>query len=147
MAKAALAQLKSVVARLRSRSGCPWDREQTHKSLIPYLREESAELAEALRGGRWEEVEDELGDILFHVMLHAKIAEEKGWFTLEDVARSQALKLRRRHPHVFARDRKFRTSAEVLRHWKEIKSEERALRDQDVAERGGRRRASRRRKA
>jgi tetrapyrrole methylase family protein/MazG family protein len=132
-----LEQLKSVVARLRAPDGCPWDRKQTHRSLIPFLREESKELADALERGRWHEMEDELGDILFHVILHAKIAEEKGWFTLEDVARSQALKLRRRHPHVFARDRKFDTAEEVLRHWKEIKSGERALRARDVAARGG----------
>jgi uncharacterized protein YabN with tetrapyrrole methylase and pyrophosphatase domain len=138
-----LDSLKAVVARLRSPSGCPWDREQTHRSLIPYLREESAELAAALKGGRWHEMEDELGDILFHVMLHAKIAQEKGWFTLEDVARSQALKLRRRHPHVFARDRKFDTAGEVLRHWKEIKASERALRDRDVARRSARARGKR----
>ena len=142
----ALDQLKSVVARLRSPKGCPWDREQTHASLIPFLREESAELAEALKGGRWHEMEDELGDILFHVMLHARIAEEMGLFDLDDVARSQALKLQRRHPHVFARDRKFKTAGEVLKHWKAIKAEERALRDRDVAARS-RRRAPRRRKA
>jgi tetrapyrrole methylase family protein/MazG family protein len=148
MAKA-LDSLKAVVSRLRSPSGCPWDREQTHKSLIPYLREESAELAAALKGGRWHEMEDELGDILFHVILHAKIAEEKGWFTLEDVARAQAVKLMRRHPHVFARDRKFGTAGEVLAHWKEIKSTERALRDRDVAKRSARARLKRapRRKA
>ena len=130
-----LDSLKVVVARLRSPRGCPWDREQTHRSLIPFLREESAELAAALQGGRWHEMEDELGDILFHVMLLARIAQEKGWFTLEDVARSQALKLKRRHPHVFARDRKFDTAEEVLRHWKTIKASERALRDRDVARR------------
>lgn len=147
MAKA-LGELKAVVARLRSPSGCPWDRKQTHLSLIPFVREESAELADALKRGRWHEIEDELGDILFHVMLLSRVAEEKGWFTLEDVARSQALKLQRRHPHVFARDRKFRTSGEVLRHWKAIKSEERALRDRDVAKRaGGSRRAPRGRRA
>ena len=138
-----LDSLKAVVARLRSPRGCPWDREQTHRSLIPFLREESAELAAALKGGRWHEMEDELGDILFHVILHARIAEEKGLFTLEDVARSQALKLRRRHPHVFARDRRFDTAAEVLRHWKEIKSSERALRDRDVAKRSARARRKR----
>jgi tetrapyrrole methylase family protein/MazG family protein len=142
MAKA-LDQLKSVVARLRSPKGCPWDREQTHKSLVPFLHEESNELADALKGGRWPEMEDELGDILFHVILHAKIAEEKGWFTFEDVARSQALKLRRRHPHVFARDRHFDSANEVLRHWKEIKAEERALRDRDVAARKRRKKATR----
>jgi uncharacterized protein YabN with tetrapyrrole methylase and pyrophosphatase domain len=142
MAKA-LGELKAVVARLRSPNGCPWDRKQTHRSLIPFVREESAELVAALKGGRWHEIEDELGDILFHVMLLARVAEEKGWFTLEDVARSQALKLRRRHPHVFARDRKFDTAAEVLRHWQEIKSGERALRARDVAARG---RAARKKK-
>jgi len=142
MAKA-LAELKSVVARLRAPKGCPWDRKQTHRSLIPFLREESEELAVALKRGRWEEMEDELGDILFHVMLHAKIAEENGRFTLEDVARSQALKLRRRHPHVFARDRKFKTAEEVLAHWKSIKATERALRDRDVARRSARKRARR----
>jgi uncharacterized protein YabN with tetrapyrrole methylase and pyrophosphatase domain len=145
MAKA-LDQLKSVVARLRSPQGCPWNREQTHASLIPFLREESAELAAALEGGRWHEMEDELGDILFHVMLHARIAEEMGLFTLEDVARSQALKLQRRHPHVFARDRMFKTAGEVLEHWKAIKAEERALRERDVARRRARR-APKRRKA
>lgn len=138
-----LEQLKSVVSRLRAKDGCPWDRQQTHKSLIPFLREESEELAVALKRGRWDEMEDELGDILFHVMLHAKIAEENGHFTLDDVARSQALKLRRRHPHVFARDRKFKSAAEVLAHWKSIKSEERALRGRDVAARSARRRARR----
>jgi MazG family protein len=142
MAKA-INQLKSVVARLRSPKGCPWDRKQTHESLIPYLREESAELAEALKGGRWHEMEDELGDILFHVILHAKIAEEKGWFTFDDVAKAQAVKLKRRHPHVFARDRKFKSANEVVEHWKEIKSTERALRDSDVAKR----KAKKRRKA
>jgi uncharacterized protein YabN with tetrapyrrole methylase and pyrophosphatase domain len=144
MAKA-LGELKAVVARLRSPSGCPWDRKQTHRSLIPFVREESAELAEALKRGRWYEIEDELGDILFHVMLLSRVAEEKGWFTLEDVARSQALKLRRRHPHVFARDRKFGTAEEVVAHWKEIKSTERAQRGRDVAKRAGR--ASRRKGA
>ena len=137
MAKA-LGELKAVVARLRSPSGCPWDRKQTHRSLIPFVREESAELAEALKRGSWHEIEDELGDILFHVMLLSRVAEEKGWFTLEDVARSQALKLKRRHPHVFARDRKFSSAEEVVAHWKEIKSTERALRGRDVTRRAGR---------
>ena len=142
----ALDQLKSVVARLRSPQGCPWDRAQTHATQLPILREESAELTKALKGGRWHEMEDELGDILFHVMLHARIAEEMGLFNLDDVARSQALKLQRRHPHVFARDRKFKTAGEVLKHGKAIKAEERTLRDRDVAARS-RRRAPKRRKA
>jgi len=133
----ALEQLRSVVARLRAPGGCPWDRKQTHQTLIPFLREESKELEVALRRGRWHEMEDELGDILFHVMLHAKIAEENGHFSLEDVARSQALKLRRRHPHVFG-DRRFKTAEEVLEHWSEVKSKERRLRERDVAMRAAR---------
>ncbi len=139
-----LGQLKSVVARLRSAGGCPWDRKQTHRSLVPFLLEESEELAAALKRGRWHEMEDELGDVLFQVMLHAKIAEERGRFTLEDVARSQALKLMRRHPHVFARDRKFKSAAEVGAHWKSIKSAERTLRDRDVARRTALKRKTRR---
>ena len=138
-----LAKLQSVVARLLSPKGCPWDREQTHKSLIPYLREESAELAEALAGGRWHEIEDELGDILFHVYFHAKIAEKAGRFDLDKVAESQAVKLMRRHPHVFGGKRRFKNGAEVLKNWKSIKTVERELRRQDVSRRNAARRKSR----
>ena len=130
-----LEQLRTVVKRLRSKNGCPWDRKQTHRSLIPYLQEESAELAVALKRGRWHEMEDELGDVLFQVLLHSLIAEESGRFNLDDVAKSQALKLQRRHPHVFARDREFKTAAEVLKNWKPIKADERARRARDVARR------------
>ncbi|MBI3288483.1 MAG: hypothetical protein HYZ74_03075 [Elusimicrobia bacterium] len=128
------------MARLLSPKGCPWDREQTHKSLIPYLREESAELEEALAGGRWHEIEDELGDILFHIFFHSKIAEKAGHFNLDDVAGSQALKLMRRHPHVFGGRRQFKDGDEVLKHWKKIKSGERRLRRRDVARRNAARR-------
>lgn len=130
-----LEQLRTVVARLRSKNGCPWDRQQTHRSLIPFLKEESEELAVALKRGHWHEMEDELGDVLFQVILHSRIAEENGFFNLDDVVRSQALKLQRRHPHVFARDRKFKTAAEVLKNWKPIKAEERAQRARDVTRR------------
>lgn len=130
-----LGKLKLVVARLLSPRGCPWDREQTHKSLIPYLCEESIELAEALAGGRWHEIEDELGDLLFHIYFHAQIAEKAGHFSLDEVAESQALKLMRRHPHVFGGTRRFKNGAEVLKHWKAIKSGERELRRRDVARR------------
>lgn len=138
-----LAKLQAVVARLLSAQGCPWDREQTHKSLIPYLREESAELAEALAGGRWHEIEDELGDILFHVYFHAKIAEKAGQFNLDKVAESQAVKLMRRHPHVFGGKRQFKNGAEVLKNWKSIKSVERELRRRDVARRNAARHKAR----
>ena len=118
--------------------GCPWDREQTHKSLIPFLREESAELIDALKGGRWHEIEDELGDILFHVLFHARLGKKR--FNFNTIAESQALKLMRRHPHVFGRTRSFRDSQEVLANWKSIKAGERAQRAKEVSARGRRRR-------
>ena len=136
-----LDSLIATVARLRSAKGCPWDRRQTHRSLIRYLREEAGELAVALRRGHWHEIEDELGDILLQVLLHAKIAEERGIFDIQDVARSQDLKLKRRHPHVFG-SKRFRTAAEVKRHWARIKEEERRLRIEDVEKRNGASRGS-----
>lgn len=131
--------LDRVVARLLGPGGCPWDREQTHKSLIPYLREEAKELEVALAGGRWHEIEDELGDILFHVLFHSRLGAKKGLFDLDSVAESQAKKLMRRHPHVFGRTRKFKDAREVLAHWKTIKAGERALRAAEVAARNERR--------
>ncbi|MEK7388817.1 MAG: MazG nucleotide pyrophosphohydrolase domain-containing protein [Elusimicrobiota bacterium] len=134
-----IGKLDAVVSKLLGPRGCPWDRRQTHKSLIPYLREEAVELAEALRGGRWHEIEDELGDLLFHILFHARIAARGGYVNLSSIAESQALKLMRRHPHVFGRTRRFKTAAEVLRHWAEIKREERAARARDVSVRMRRR--------
>ena len=128
--------LAAVVARLLGPKGCPWDREQTHKTLIPFLREESAELADALAGGRWHEIEDELGDILFHVLFLARLGKKR--FDLDTVAESQAKKLMRRHPHVFGRTRTFKNSKEVLANWKTIKAGERALRAKEVSARNKR---------
>jgi tetrapyrrole methylase family protein/MazG family protein len=124
------------VARLLGPKGCPWDREQTHKTLIPFLREESAELAEALEGGRWHEIEDELGDILFHVLFLARLGKKR--FDLDTVAESQAKKLMRRHPHVFGGTRTFKSSQEVLANWKSIKAGERAERAKEVSARNKR---------
>ena len=133
-----LDRLAGLIARLRSRRGCPWDRKQTHLSLIPYLREEAKELEKALRGGRWHEIEDELGDLLLQVLLHAQIASESGLFDIQDVAKSQYLKLKRRHPHVFG-SRSLRTAEEVLKNWDDIKSSERARRRLEVDRRERRR--------
>ncbi len=127
-------RLKALIARLRAPNGCPWDRRQTHRSLIPYLREEAKELERALERGRWHEIEDELGDVLLQVLLHAQIESEKGRFDIEDVARSQALKLKRRHPHVFG-GRRAKSTAEVKRNWLAIKEAERRLREADVRKR------------
>ncbi len=130
-----LRSLVRTVAYLRSSKGCPWDRRQNHRSLIPYLREETHELAAALKNGKPHEIEDELGDVLLQVLLHAQIAHEAGHFGIDDVAASLRLKLRRRHPHVFGR-RRFKTAGEVMRHWDEIKAKERLQRGRDVLRRG-----------
>ncbi len=129
-----LNRLVALVAFLRSPKGCPWDRRQTHRSLIRYLREEARELSHALERGEWHEIEDELGDVLLQVLLHAQIASEKGQFDIQDVARSQHLKLRRRHPHVFG-TRRLKSAAQVRRRWNKIKQDERRLRGRDVARR------------
>lgn len=119
----AVEALTSVIARLRGPGGCPWDRAQTHRSLIPYLLEEAYEAAEALEGGDPEKIKDELGDLLLQVMLHAQIETEAGRFDLADVAEGLREKLVRRHPHVFG-DAKADTPAEVKRRWEELKRKE-----------------------
>lgn len=80
---------------------CPWKAEQTHESLVPYLREEAGELAEAIEHGTPEQVCDELGDVLLQVFFHAVLAEQNGDFTIDDVAAGVTAKMRRRNPHVF----------------------------------------------
>lgn len=134
------ADLVALVERLRGKNGCPWDRAQTHVSLIKYLKEETAEVAQALRRGKWHEIEDELGDLLLQVLLHAEIAREKGYFDIEDVARAQALKLHRRHPHVFAGGKKYPDADAVLADWKTVKGRERRLRATDLKARAAKKR-------
>lgn len=98
----ALTELVAVVAQLRDPvGGCPWDLNQTHTSLIPYVLEEAHEVADAIRHGNDDHLCEELGDLLLQVVLHARISEEEGRFDLERVARGIAAKLVRRHPHVF----------------------------------------------
>ena len=114
----ALQELIDVVARLRDPvSGCPWDLAQTHASLVPYLLEEAHEVADAIRHGDDDHINEELGDLLLQVVLHARIASEEKRFNLDTVARGITDKLIRRHPHVFGGD---------LRSWEEIKAAEQA---------------------
>jgi XTP/dITP diphosphohydrolase len=134
---AALAELVAIVDRLRDPAGgCPWDLAQTHASLIPYALEEAHELADAIRQGDDRHLEEELGDLLLQVVLHARIAGERGAFDLAGVARAIGAKLVRRHPHVFdpAAERADDPEA-VRRSWEAIKAAERAasLEDQDPA--------------
>lgn len=84
------------------REGCPWDAEQTHESLLNHLLEEACEVVDAVEDGTDEDLQEELGDVLLQVVFHARIAEEEGRFSLDDVARSINDKLVRRHPHVFS---------------------------------------------
>jgi MazG family protein len=119
-----LGRLVDIMARLRAPGGCPWDREQTHASLRPYLVEEAYEVLEAIDGGDAAALRDELGDLLLQVIFHATIAAEAGRFGVADVARAIADKLVRRHPHVFG-DVQVRDADEVVRNWRRIKAEER----------------------
>ena len=130
---AALAELLAVVDRLRDpEHGCPWDLEQTHRSLIPYVLEEAHEVADAIRHGNDAHLAEELGDLLLQVVLHARIASESGRFDFAVVARGISAKLVRRHPHVFGAA-EARDSAAVRLHWEAIKLREQAERDQSQA--------------
>ncbi len=121
----AIRELVDVVRRLREPGGCPWDREQTHASLTPYVIEEAHEVVEAIGEDDPRRLAEELGDLLLQVLLHARIAEEAGSFDLQDVARRLSDKLVRRHPHVFG-DAVASTADEVTQRWERIKAEERA---------------------
>lgn len=125
-----LERVIDVMDRLYSPGGCPWDRQQTHESLVRYLLEESHELAEAIETGDRENLREELGDVLFQVLFHARIASEDpdGPFTIEDVARDLADKLVRRHPHVFAvgPGADAVTADEVLAGWEDLKKAEKS---------------------
>jgi MazG family protein len=117
--------LREIIARLRAPDGCPWDREQTHKSLIRNLREEAAEAMDAMDAGDTANLREELGDVLLQVVLHSQIAAEAGDFTLDEVEREIREKLVRRHPHVFGED-VTEDTAGVLKRWEEIKKQEKA---------------------
>ncbi|MDI3341514.1 MAG: MazG family protein [Sphaerobacter sp.] len=119
--------LQQIVARLRAPGGCPWDREQTHRSLVQAAIEEVYEVVDAIERDDPAALREELGDLLLQVYLHAQIAEEADTFTLEDVHSDLAAKLVRRHPHVFGAT-PAATAHEVLENWDRIKRAERAER-------------------
>lgn len=123
-------RLRGIMERLRGPSGCPWDREQTYGTLRTFLIEEAYEVIDAIDRGGPADLREELGDLLFQVVFLSRIAEEQGAFDLEAVMRGIGDKIVRRHPHVFGADR-LETSAQVLRQWEEIKSDERRRRGED----------------
>jgi tetrapyrrole methylase family protein / MazG family protein len=109
-----------VVRRLRAADGCPWDREQTHESLRPYLLEETYELLEAIDSGDESKLREELGDVLLQVAMHAQIAADKGRFDAAAISEQEAAKMVARHPHVFG-DREVRDAEDVLGNWERDK--------------------------
>ena len=124
-ASAAMARLLQLMARLRDpANGCPWDLKQTFATIAPYTIEEAYEVADAIDAGDPEHLRDELGDLLFQVVFHARMAEEHGWFDFADVATAIRDKLERRHPHIFAGANL--AAADLVRVWEEQKAQERA---------------------
>jgi len=123
----ALGLAAAIMARLRAPGGCPWDREQTFDSIMPYTLEETYEVFDAIERRSWPELKDELGDLLLQVLFYAEMAEEAGYFSLQDVAHNLSQKLIRRHPHVFG-DVAAADANAVLRNWEQIKLEEKSSR-------------------
>jgi MazG family protein len=119
----AFKRLCEIVAKLRAPAGCPWDREQTHESLLPATIEEAYEVAEAARTKNDAHFREELGDLLLLVVMHAEIAREAGRFNIDNVVSEITEKLIRRHPHVFG-ESDARDSGAVLKQWEAIKREE-----------------------
>lgn len=118
--------LLDIMARLRDPAGgCPWDREQTFATIAPYTIEEAYEVADAIERAALDDLEGELGDLLFQVVFHARMAEEQGAFAFGHVVAGICDKLRRRHPHVFG-DRAISSAAEQTQAWEAIKRDERA---------------------
>ncbi len=113
-------RLIDIVARLRGPDGCPWDKAQNHRSLKPYLLEEAYETLEAIDDDDPEKLEEELGDLLLHIIFHAQIAAESGKFDIDEVGRKICDKLIMRHPHVFAEKTEM-TTEKVLDQWEAIK--------------------------
>ena len=118
-----LENLIEVIAKLRAPDGCPWDREQTHKTLKPNMLEEAYEAVDAMESGDMKHLKEELGDVLLQVVLHAHLASSEGAFNREDVARGITEKLIPRQPHDFG-DVKVSSTTEVLDNWDKLKQEE-----------------------
>jgi len=119
----ALDSLRALVRRLRGAGGCPWDRQQTPRSIASYLVEEAYEVVDAIAAGDSEAICEELGDVLFHIVFIAEIFQESGHFDLTAVMRRITAKMVRRHPHVFA-DKQVSSADEVREQWQRIKARE-----------------------
>lgn len=120
----AIDDLRRTMARLRAPDGCPWDREQTHQTLARCLIDEVSELLDTIDRHDLPHMREELGDVLIQIVFHAQLAEERGDFNFDDVAREINDKLIRRHPHVFGDHGKLGTADEVITKWEQIKAQE-----------------------
>lgn len=120
-------ELVSILERLRSLDGCPWDREQTFASLRPYLLEETYEILETIDDERYAQLKEELGDLLMHLVFQAQIAREQGLFDIDVVLQAINRKLIRRHPHVFGEE-KVNGTKQVIENWEKIKLDEKEKR-------------------
>lgn len=119
-------ELLETIRVLRGPNGCPWDKKQTHQSLIKCLREESQEVVDAIEKNDPENLQEELGDVLLQVLMHSQIAEEEGRFTIEDVLKGLNDKLHSRHPHVFSDAKRAESPEEALAMWREMKKKEKS---------------------
>lgn len=116
-------KLVRLMSTLRSKEGCPWDKKQTHKSLKPYLVEETCEVLDSINKKKPEKLKEELGDLLYQILFHSQIAKERDRFTINDVLENSYKKLRRRHPHVFGNIR-IKGADKVIEHWHKLKLKE-----------------------
>ncbi len=123
-------ELVELMSKLRGPGGCPWDGEQTHDSLKPYLIEETYEVIEAIDEGSPEMLKEELGDLLLQVVFHSELARERGEFDISDVMEGLINKLVSRHPHVFG-DAEAKSAEDVLTQWYKLKAEEKKVKERD----------------
>jgi MazG family protein len=127
----AFREFAAIIRALRTPgTGCPWDLEQTHQTLRPYLLEETHEVLEAIDAADDRALAEELGDLLLQVVLHAQLAADRGAFTIVEVIDGIAAKMVRRHPHVFG-DVQVTSAADVVRNWEQIKAAEKAARAEE----------------
>ncbi|MCG3866155.1 MULTISPECIES: nucleoside triphosphate pyrophosphohydrolase [unclassified Photobacterium] len=126
-------QLLAIMSQLRDpKNGCPWDLKQNFDSIVPYTLEEAYEVADAIEQKNWNDVKEELGDLLFQVVFYSQMAKEQGLFEFDDVVSGISEKLVRRHPHVFS-DKQFKDEAAVKQNWEVEKAKERAAKEHDVS--------------
>lgn len=125
----------TTIARLRGPDGCPWDQEQTHRTLARYLLEEAYEVLEAIHSDDPVKLQEELGDLLLQIVLNAQVAKDEGHFDIQDVADGINKKMISRHPHVFG-DTKVENAKQVLMQWEELKEREREAKQGDSKQPG-----------